>query len=113
MPHDRKNHKLHPGDVVMIPCVVLGIDKHAEYINLALESVEGRYPDGKKEMFLVNARQTELIEAVGHSDAEIDVEKAMIDSGVLQHEGSGLKKGDSGTMAKRVAPLPDEESMHQ
>jgi hypothetical protein len=75
---------------------VLGIDQHSEYINVALETVEGRYPDGKKDFLLINARECELVEKLGNSHVEIDVDTALHESGsgVLEKRSSGiLKKG--------------------
>lgn len=82
VPYDRKNNKLHPGDLVMIPCIIKGIDKHSTYINLAVETAEGRYPDGKKDLIQINARQTELLKPLGHSDPDMDVTQALSDSAI-------------------------------
>ncbi len=77
MPHDRFGKKLHPGDIVAIPCTVKGIDKHSDYINLAVETIEGRHPDGKKETFLINAREVELVKSIGESDPALDVDSVL------------------------------------
>lgn len=87
MPHDRKNNRLRPGDLVMIPGIVKGIDKHSTYVNIVIETSEGRHPDGRKELIQINARQVELISASGHSDPDMDVTAAISESGsTIQRE---------------------------
>lgn len=92
MPTDRNNKKLHPGDIINIPCLVKGIDPHAEYLNLAVETLEGRYPDGRKELLYINARQTELVKPLGHSDPDMDVAKIMSDSAIQRGRDELAKK---------------------
>lgn len=61
MPHDRKNKAIQIGDVVMVPAIVTGVDKHEDFINLALETIETMYPGEHKTPLLLNCRQVEVI----------------------------------------------------
>lgn len=79
MAQDKNGKPIHPGDLVSITCLVTGLDKHQDYINLALQTVEGRMPDGKKSDFFINSHMVEVIAALGHSDPDLDVSKALSD----------------------------------
>jgi hypothetical protein len=93
MPHDRRGKKLHTGDIVTIPCVIRGIDKHSEYINLAVETLEGRYPDGKHEQFFINAREVQFVQSGGGISAtDIDVDAVLRDSDPCKSESTIIKK---------------------
>jgi hypothetical protein len=86
MPTDRRGKKLRPGDIVCIPCVVMGIDPHPEFINVMLETCEPAFPGEAKTPLLMNARQTDLIEARGESDPDMNVRRAIEESNQRQGE---------------------------
>lgn len=64
MPHDRKNHPIKIGDIVSIPAVVTGVDRHPNYINIAVETIEPMFPAEHKTPLLLNARQVEVVNPV-------------------------------------------------
>lgn len=77
MPVDRKGNKLHTGDIVHIPCVVVGIDPHPEFINVMLQTLEPVPPTDRKRDILINSQLTELVESLGESSSDIDVTTAI------------------------------------
>lgn len=84
MATDRKGRKLHIGDVVHIPATITGIDKHDEFYNVALETVETMHPANHRTSLLLNAKQVELVAALGDSQTDIDVHKALSDSRIVK-----------------------------
>lgn len=57
MPSDKNGIKLQVGDTVNMVCLITGLDHHAEFINMALETVEPIWPSDKKREILVNSNQ--------------------------------------------------------
>lgn len=61
MPHDRKGQQLKIGDIVMIPAIITGVDRHDEYINVAVDTIEPMFPGEHKTPILLNAHQVEIV----------------------------------------------------
>jgi hypothetical protein len=62
MPHDRKNQPLAVGDEVIVRAKVASIQPDEGYCNATIETIEGRKPDGAKEMLCLNAAVLEKAE---------------------------------------------------
>lgn len=76
MAQDRDGAKLHVGDIVAIRYRIVGVDPHPDFFNLMIEPLEP-YPEGTNVPTLVNARQAELVEALGSSHTDIDIKSAI------------------------------------
>jgi hypothetical protein len=48
--HDRNGTELKKGDVVLIPAVITELYAGEEFCNVQLKTVDGRRPDGMKEL---------------------------------------------------------------
>lgn len=79
MPTDRAGKKIHVGDIVNVRCLVTGVDRHPDFINVALEVTEPEYPGAAKRTLLMNALQTELVESLGETNTDIDIDSAFAD----------------------------------
>lgn len=77
MAADRHGRNLRVGDIVNIPCTITGVDAHAEFINLAVETVEPMFPGDKKSSWILNAKQVELAQSLGDSAVNVDVATAI------------------------------------
>ena len=84
MPQDRKGKKIHVGDIVDLPCRVLGIDKNTDFLNVFVETQEPMLGGDTKTKMFLNARQLELVYTLGESALDIDVETALSDSAMLR-----------------------------
>ena len=82
MARDMNGRRLHVGDVVMIPATVLGCDTD-EVCNLAVETTEP-LGAGSKTRFPMSSKQVVLVEALGSSKTDIDVDTAMSDSQAMK-----------------------------
>lgn len=47
--HDARGRSLKVGDKVILPAIVTEVFATEDYCNVAIESIEGRRPDGMKE----------------------------------------------------------------
>jgi hypothetical protein len=77
---DRKGQALRPGDVVNVPCRVVGLTPGTDLLNIALETLE-LSPLTKllSAIVTLHAAQVELACALGTSDPEATVERALSD----------------------------------
>lgn len=63
VPHDHANRPLKVGDLVVVPCIVTGIDKHPDFINVALETRWAMEPGPNKTPIILNTKQVLLVES--------------------------------------------------
>ena len=89
---DRKGNRVHPGDIVMIPCRVVGIDSHIhEFYNVMLKTIEPMYPSKSETPIILNVNQVELLEPLGHSDPSMDVQQAIEESRLVSDSAASMK----------------------
>jgi hypothetical protein len=93
VPHDHNDNPLKIGDIVAVPCVITGIDKHPDFINVALQTRWPMYPGENKTPIILNTSQVILVKK---SEKLMDDSVHVMD--VIQEikEGSGIIKRDSG-----------------
>jgi hypothetical protein len=54
--HDRNGTPLQMGDIVTLEMVITHVSPGPDYCNVTAHSVEGRKPDGQKEVFVGNTQ---------------------------------------------------------
>lgn len=77
MPVDRNGKKIHTGDIVYVPCMVKGIDRHPDFINVLLTTCDPVYPGNSRQDLLMNSQQVEIKESLGETKSDIDVAQAI------------------------------------
>ncbi len=53
--HDNQGRELKRGDLVLVPMIIDQVHPFPDYCNITLRSVQGRKPDGYKEVLTGNA----------------------------------------------------------
>lgn len=90
MNRDVKGRKIRPGDIVSVKCIVTGLDPKVDYYNVVLETTEPCHPLCSKVPIVLNCAQVELLDAIGESNVEMDVQSAIDDirykSGDSRHD---------------------------
>jgi hypothetical protein len=93
VPHDHNDNPLKLGDVVAVPCVITGIDKHPDYINVALLTRWPMFPGPNPTAIILNTSQVLLVKEsqklIGDSVHVMDVIQEI-------KEGSGIIRRDTG-----------------
>lgn len=91
VPHDHDDRPLKIGDTVSVPCVITGIDRQPEYINVAMETVWPMYPGHKKTSIILNTKQVLLIEESAKAPRDSVHVMDVIEE--IGKTGSGIIKG--------------------
>ena len=62
VPTDHNGNPLKVGDVVAIPCVITGLDRHHDYVNVGLETRWPMHPGPNKTPIFLSSLQILLIQ---------------------------------------------------
>jgi hypothetical protein len=60
-PHDHEKNPLQVGDVVVVPCVVTGVDRQPGYINVAMNTCWPMLPGNHATSIMLNTSQVILV----------------------------------------------------
>lgn len=95
MPKDHNGSELKVGDVVAVPCVITGMDKHDEYINVALETRWPMSPGDKRTPLALNTHQVMLIRSSFDKKKSYPVIDVLTETIKHEIEDSKIEKGRS------------------
>lgn len=96
VPHDHQGEPLNIGDIVVVPCVITGIDKHPEFINVALETRWPMLPGDNKTPILVNTTQVILVEKSEKKGKTDSVHVMDVINGIKEESGILTKEEKGG-----------------
>lgn len=96
-PRDHVGKELKVGDEVAVSCIITGLDRHEEYINVALETRYPMYPGNNPTAIILNTKQVLLInksqktppDSVHVMDVIETIKVTASDSAILKGRGSG------------------------
>jgi len=101
-PRDHVGKELKVGDEVAVSCIITGLDRHEEYINVALETRYPMFPGNNPTAIILNTKQVLLIksaEKAGNDSIHvmdvidtIKVAAAEADSGILKGRQAGTSQ---------------------